>query len=349
MLHLPRQRLEHVGHLRAWLLGAIRLELGTLPPYLTALYSIQPGRNVEIAGLIRSVALEEMLHMCLACNILNAVGGRPTLNDPSFPLRYPSPLPMDIGSGGKPFIVPLKKLSRELVQEVFMVIEEPEDPLHCANDNASAWTAVDYHTIGDFYLAIRSHIRHLGESIFTGDPELQVTGWFPSGELFRVTDVQSASRAIDVILEQGEGTRRSPVDSEGQYGHYYRFAEIANGRRLVIDRKARAGFAFRGPRCPFDKNGVYPMIDNPGEVKLPSGSLVARYAREFDQTYTMLLNAFHKTFNGEPKLLDTAVGLMYTLRLQAQQLMETPIPGHRNRNAGPRWRYAPGNAAVLGG
>jgi len=341
MLHLRKRRLETVEHVRASLLGGIRLELATLPPYLTALYSIMPGTNVEAAKTLRSVAIEEMLHFCIACNLLNAVGGHPTINERGFTLDYPSELPMGIGDQpGRPFRVGLRRCSLRLIRGTFMVIESPEDPLLYLSKTPEKPKrgGHSYHTIGQFYLALEKRILELGNPIFTGDPSLQVTGWFPSGELFPVTDVDSASRAIRVIIEQGEGTRKTPIDPEGECAHYYRFAEIVHSQRLVVDPSLPNGYAYKGAPIPFDSAGVYPMVNNPGKVRLPRHSLVERYANQFDESYTALLNALHATVNGAPKQLDTAIGLMYTLRLQAQQLMATPIPGRRT-NAGPRWKY----------
>ena len=75
MLFLPRQPLDTVADLRTALGNAIKLELGTIPPYLTALFSIKPGANAAAGAIVRSVVIEEMLHLSLACNMLNAVGG----------------------------------------------------------------------------------------------------------------------------------------------------------------------------------------------------------------------------------------------------------------------------------
>jgi len=340
MLHLRRRTINTVPQLIASLHGAVRLELATLPPYLTAYYSIKPDHNRHAAQILRSVALEEMLHLCIACNILNAVGGHPIINTPGFPLHYPGPLPMDIGAKpGDPFIVPIKKASIPLIRNIFMTIEEPEDPLHFPRDPDTA--DPDYHTIGEFYLAIEDAIQRLGDSIFTGDPALQVTGWFPSGELFPVTGVDSASRAINIIIEQGEGTSTTPTDPEGLNAHYYRFSEIVVGRRLVPNANTPMGYSYTGLPIPFDPDGVWPMVDNPSRVRLPKGSLVARYAEDFDETYTTLLNAIHATVNGEPKQLDVAIGVMYQLRVQALLLLRTPIPNQDGLNAGPRWRFLP--------
>jgi hypothetical protein len=44
---------------------ALKLELATIPPYLYAMYSLEPQKNGEIAEQIRTVVKDEMVHMCL--------------------------------------------------------------------------------------------------------------------------------------------------------------------------------------------------------------------------------------------------------------------------------------------
>jgi len=46
-----------VEGLRCALQNPIELEHATIPPYLYALYSIKPGANPEIVGLIKSIVL----------------------------------------------------------------------------------------------------------------------------------------------------------------------------------------------------------------------------------------------------------------------------------------------------
>jgi hypothetical protein len=81
--------------------NAVRLEHATVPPYLTALYTLKPGgAGVRVAaGILRGIVEEEMLHMALACNILNAIGGTPRIAEPGFIPDYPGPLPMGIEEG----------------------------------------------------------------------------------------------------------------------------------------------------------------------------------------------------------------------------------------------------------
>ena len=77
----------------ASLQNAVELEHATIPPYLYALYSLAPDKNQEIAAIIGSVVVEEMLHMTLASNVLNALGGTPRIGQPGFIPTYPGPLP----------------------------------------------------------------------------------------------------------------------------------------------------------------------------------------------------------------------------------------------------------------
>src|SRR3954467_5497791 len=83
--HVSQERsapIETLDSLREHLQWAIELEHATLPPYLCALYSLDRDRNPDAAEVVGSVLIEEMLHLTLAANILNAVGGRPKIDTP---------------------------------------------------------------------------------------------------------------------------------------------------------------------------------------------------------------------------------------------------------------------------
>src|SRR4051794_1740787 len=66
--------------------SAIALEHSTLPLYLAAMFSLRV-QSFTAYNLIRSVAMEEMVHMSNVCNILAALGGTPQITklDPGFP------------------------------------------------------------------------------------------------------------------------------------------------------------------------------------------------------------------------------------------------------------------------
>lgn len=332
-----------VKELRDSLQSAVMLEHATIPVYLYALYSIKPesltpDRNLAVYNLLRSVVLEEMIHMSLACNILNAVGGKPRIDNPEFVPRFPGPLPGAIDNG---LIVGLRPFSKQRVHDEFMAIEEPEDPLEFpVATMAEAGAAPAPTTIGQFYAAIRDRIEALGPAVFTGDPSRQVSGapFFP--ELQPVTDVASAVAAINLIVEEGEGTSTSPLDQEDELAHYYKFAEIWNGRRLIATPEP-PGYAYAGDPIPFDPTGVWPAVSDPHMGTYPAGS-AARYASDtFNYTYTTLLRSLHATFNGKRDQFGAAVGVMESLKTQAIALFAMDIGG--GMTAGPTFEYQPTN------
>src|SRR3954468_21915852 len=154
--------------LREHLQWAIELEHSTLPPYLCALYSIKPGTNLPAVNAITSVFIEEMLHMTLAANLLNAVGGAPALDKPEFIARYPTYLP----HSNNAFLVPLMPFSPAAI-DTFMKIERPEE-------REAQAEAEGYETIGQFYQAIEEGLKLLCETlgekqVFSGDPSRQIT------------------------------------------------------------------------------------------------------------------------------------------------------------------------------
>ena len=125
--HRDVAAITDLGQLRTALQTAIELEHSTIPPYLCALYSLRAGSNLEVAELIESVVMEEMLHLVLAANVLNAIGGAPSIANPGFVPRYPCTLPHSDGR----LVVHLRRFSREAV-DTFLRIERPEPPRRSA-------------------------------------------------------------------------------------------------------------------------------------------------------------------------------------------------------------------------
>ena len=326
--------LDTIRGLRSGLGNAILLEHATIPTYLYALYSLKPGTNPAIRRLIRSVVMEEMLHLTLACNILNAIGGEPAIDDPAMIPSYPGPLPGGVESS---LVVPLQRFSIDLVKNVFMEIESPAKPLIFPTEALVAAPV----TIGMFYAKIAEQIQAQGPAIFTGDVSRQVKEGFPSDELIAVTDVASALLAIEIIVEQGEGTTKSPLDLEHGLAHFYRFEEIYKGKTLVPDASLPEGFHWGDPPIPFDPTGVWPVVANPKAATYPAGSTARQACDTFNYTYTGLLKSLHTVFNGHPENLDTSIGLMESLKEQAQTVMEIALPD--GTHAGPSFEWQPVN------
>jgi rubrerythrin len=335
---------ELYEHLQA----AIELEHATIPLYLTAAYSIKPEANDEARRIIMSVALQEMLHMTIACNVLNAIGGDPVIDKPGFIPLYPGPLPMNVHEG---LTASLQKATRGLIYGTFMTIEEPERPIKLRVKTMAmlATAAVagappkSYATIGDFYAAIKKRIRELdkGKGIFVKPPRRQVVDntWFPADQLFEVTDADSADKAIDIIVEQGEGTTTDPLEGPGgEPAHYYRLAQIVYGRKLVKDATTDEGWSFSGAPIPLDPSGVWNLYPDAKVVDYAPGSRARNLVEQFNYSYTALLRALHALFNGGPRTLKDAIGVMFELRLLAADIVATQI-GTTGFTAAPTFEY----------
>jgi len=200
-----------VDDLHDYLHVAIQLEHATIPPYLTALYSLHPSTNADAYRVIRVVAVEEMLHLTLAANLLNAVGGTPDLTTEGFVPIYPAHLP----DGEEDFEVGTRAFSRAAI-ETFLKIERPAqaeaETRFVARDRSSRalLPGVDVHeedvhfySIGEFYAEITDGLHRLhqemGAALFCGDPARQVGPEYyysGGGAIVKVTDIESAAAAM---------------------------------------------------------------------------------------------------------------------------------------------------------
>ncbi|MEA2977105.1 MAG: hypothetical protein QOF19_2625 [Alphaproteobacteria bacterium] len=336
MLKITPIRIADLASLQDALQKAIELEHATIPPYLTAYYTLRgtSAGGAAARQILRSIVMEEMLHMHLACNILNAIGGAPVINAANFIPKYPGPLPMGIG-GADGLVVGIKRYSKATVHNTFMEIEEPENPIHIpVKKPALEAIAPSFETIGQFYTAIGNEITKQGNGIFTGDPGRQVPG------ATIVTDVASALAAITTIVTQGEGTPTSPADSPTEYAHYYRFEELFMGMRIVVDASSPVGYSF-DPKQPIvvdDTADVTQMADNPRTVDFSSNWRAGQLADECDAIYTKLLNALHIGFNGQPDWIDrNAVAVMFEFKNCIEELLQQQLAG--GLYAGPRFLY----------
>ncbi|MGW5430386.1 ferritin-like domain-containing protein [Streptomyces sp. NPDC004059] len=335
-----RVRISTLESLREHLQWAIELEHATLPPYLCALYSLDATRNPDAVQAVSGVFVEEMIHLALAANLLNAVGGRPVLDAPHMLPPHPRTLP----HGDRSMELSLVPFGAEAL-EIFLRLEQPALPGAPAEGD-------NYETIGQFYDAIEEGLRHLcaelGESqVFCGDPARQVTaGHFAhsGGQLTAVTDLGSALAALEEIVEQGEGTARGAVwdgdqdifhPDRNEVSHYYRFQELKLGRRYRPGDTPQSGPT--GEAVVVDLAGVHPMRPDPRLADHAPGSPVRIAQEEFNKTYCVLLHQLEQAFNGNPKMLGAATGTMYALKAQAQSLME--MPDGDGTTAGPTFEY----------
>lgn len=341
-------RIADIDELKRHLQAAVQLEHATIPPYLTALYSIRPGTNSDAYHVIRAVAVEEMLHLTLAANILNAVGGEPDLSGPGFVPLYPAYLP----DGETDFQVDLQPFSKAAI-ECFLKIERPasaagegvatisrtpqQGSLRAARTHDES--EEHFYSIGEFYQAIDQgldllHEKH-GESLFCGDPALQVTPdyyYSGGGDVIPVTDLASAKAATRLISEQGEGLGGAIFDTEDEIAHYYRFEQLLLGRYY---RPGDEPGSPSGGSVDVDWDAIYPVRKNARLADYPEGSDLRRGAEDFNRRYKEFLDLLTRAFRGEPNLLIPAVGAMFEIKELCYRLMRQPIDGAGGEHAAP--------------
>lgn len=336
-----------VENLRDHLYHATQVEISTIPLYLYAAYSIQtrgysqwsPG--ISAFQTIRSVVIEEMLHLALARNLHVAVGGGDIrFADEDFLPTYPSPML----HRAPELTLALEPCTTELVRTVFMAVEKPEQ-------SDAPPQPGQYNTIGQFYGAIAEGLERLsGPDLWAGShPELQYAAAYwnqdGGGRPVVVVDLITALEAIRTIVEQGEGAAPgddtvplsfgSPTLLE-EFSHYEKFRRIAEG----IDGIGE----------------VWPVPTNPtvaGYRELLGGDApVVRLAELYNAAYCYVLAMIDAIYDSsretirvgkhspryglERTFMSAMSGILYPV---ADLLVRQPLPdGH---HAAPTFEYYP--------
>ena len=347
--------IEHREALIYMLCEAAELEHGIMCQYLFAAFTLKQDEGEgltpeELAAarrwrkVISHVATQEMLHLALVQNLLSAVGAAPHLSRPNFP-HPASHYPAGVHLALLPF--------GEQALRHFMFLERPEGmDLNDGDGLAAFGRAVphmmasdivprgqDFSTVGHMYRSIEAGFAHLsakyGEKwLFVGPPRAQATQQhFRWPELVAVTDLASAQRAIDEILEQGEGPR-----GHWESAHFGQFVTI-------LDEFEQARVANRGlvPARPVLPVNVRPC-DRDVEVPLTDDPVTAKVMDLFNVAYEILLQIFERFFAHTDEtdaqlkaLADATIALMFQVIKPLGDLITTlPAgPSYRGVNAGP--------------
>ncbi|MFE6869155.1 ferritin-like protein [Kitasatospora sp. NPDC057692] len=318
---------------------AIMLELSTIPPYATALWSILDRDDDEpVFHGIKEIVFDEMSHFGLVCNMLTAIGGTVHLTDPATVPKYPGELPGGVNPGLEVF---LSGLSRESA-DLFARIEKPEHPLAFARDG---------NTIGAFYQRIADVFPRFAGLLHDRN---QVT--FPLGsthgagnDIVPLTTLPAVLHAIEIIKAQGEGTAASPENpfpgEPGELAHYYTFKEIAEGRRLVFD-EATQKFVCNGPEVPLPANSPVGRVPGGGWANDPRNAPdqpTAVLLHEFNQHYSDMLRALEQAWSvpsgqGAGPVV-AARTLMGKMRTSAQKINAVRLPADPRFTYGPEWLF----------
>jgi CDGSH-type Zn-finger protein/truncated hemoglobin YjbI len=347
--------IEHREALIYMLCEAAELEHGIMCQYLFGAFSLKQSTDEgltedELAAANRwrkqilHVAAQEMLHLALVQNLLTAIGGPPHLVRPNLPLpaaHYPAGVQLALLPFGEQALAHFIFLERpegmDLDDADGLAAIGKAEPLMSAGDIVPR--PQDFATVGHLYRSIEAGFAHLAEKygeewLFVGPPRAQATPeHFRWPELVTVTDLDSAQRAIDTILEQGEGPR-----GDWRNAHFGQFVEILDEYRQM--RAANPGF---DPVRPVIAANVRPP-QRDVEVLMITDPLTARVADLFNVGYEILLQVFYRYFahteetDAQLKVLaDATVSLMVSvLQPLANVITTRPAgPGHEGKTAGP--------------
>ena len=365
---------------------ASELEHNLMCQYLFAVYSLKryPDEGLTEAqldqargwgSLITMVARQEMEHLGLVMNLRSAIGAPPSFSRPNFPqpaTRY-----------GKADIVSvLTRFSPDTIAR-FQKFEQPHPlpPGFCSmavdearryREHANAlWQSApavarsplepfdfQFDSVQSLYESVRRAFRDLPD-LFIGSPEAQIFGGPGSPysglmddlnqydvDLVRVTDRDSALKAIHIIVEQGEGIQAPPDYVE--HTHYCSFTRILNEMR-------EAGFDAARPVVDNPLTVLHMDITTPGEVNLITNPDTLQVAVLFNRCYELMLVLLLYLYGSRGRYpqrsLEFTNAIFFPLmtmfvRPLAEILTQLPAFADRPGNAGPGFEL-PGEIVVF--
>ena len=286
MTDITQNKKEIIESLKKHLQIALEVELSTIPIYLYSYYSIirQPqntdglttkpaGQDLTLGNLIAnfanksgstlmSVAVEEMLHLSLASNVLKALGGQPKIYG-----RSPATYPTNLNHHAAHFSVGLESYSYNQLSK-FLTIELPAKA--DAPPEGDNWQ-----TLGQFYEYIENLINQTEDSDYNqagyqlgkdeyynpnnvdtvypknayyvkpgvdpinphqpweqGAQQAVYSNADDSGGIRAVTSKQAAINALHTIVDQGEGFKNEKDHqfddkTKEEESHWYKYNELS--------------------------------------------------------------------------------------------------------------------------
>ena len=360
--------IEHREALIYMLCEAAELEHGIMCQYLFAAFSLKQEEDEGLTAeeletvtrwrrVISHVAAEEMLHLALVHNLLSAIGAAPHFGRPNLPApanHYPAAVNLALVPFGEPALQHFMFLERPegMALEGAEGIDAPvHDALPLIDEGDIVPQLQDFATVGHLYRSIEHGLAHLAEKfgephLFVGPPRAQATsddfGW---PELIPVTDLASAQRAVDTIVEQGEG-----ASGHWEQAHFGQFVRILDEYRQM--KEAKPDF---DPVRPVIFATVRRCTHDDSVAQIADG-VTARCTDLFNVGYEILLQTLERYFAHTEEtdeqlgtLADAAVALMLRVLTPLGSLITTlPVgPDHPGACAGPSFELFYENDCVM--
>jgi truncated hemoglobin YjbI len=350
--------IEHREPLIYMLCAAAELEHALMCEYLFAAFSLKRSVDEGLTAdqlaaverwrsVILLVAKQEMLHLAINCNLVTSLGVSPHLSRPNLPQparHYPPGV-----------LLTLLPFSEQSLRH-FVYLERPEGmDFDDAEGLAAMNRAVpvigeedtekiaphlqEFATVGHLYRSIEAGFRHLADKIgedqlFLGPASAQAGGaLFGWSQLEPITSVDAAVRAIETIVEQGEGPR-----GDWRNAHFGRFLGVLDEYLAMME--ANPGLEVARP--------VLPALVRPPEggegADLITDQSTAAIADLGNVAYEVLLQLLYRLLSHIDEsddqiktLADVGVRLMFDVIEPLGELLTTlPVgPEHPGRTAGP--------------
>jgi hypothetical protein len=293
---LPGQ-IRRRSQLLSLLTEACELEHGLACSYLFAAFTLK--QDLSEGGLdwrqlqrvrfwaaqLYFIAAQEMLHLAQVWNLQAAIGGRPYYLRPNFPQPskyYPLNLPLR-----------LERFSLATLDR-FIQFERPADVIvHAEGALEGAEPLPAFKTVGQLYELIADDFVGI-PNLFLGHPDRQVGQDlvdFP--DLVRVSSVEDALRAIQLITRQGEGIDNAHADC-----HFAIFRAIRREYLLELAEAETTGVPFEPVRQAISNPAasVGPQFGAVG-ANLITDALTSDVADCFDSIYAHMLRMLQYVFD----------------------------------------------------
>jgi hypothetical protein len=347
--------IEHREPLIYMLCSAAELEHALMCEYLFAAFtlkrSVDEGLTPEQLATVERwrqvlllVAKQEMLHLAINCNLVNSLGASPHLSRPNLPQpakHYPPGVVLTLLPFGETALRHFIYLERP----EGMDFDDAEGLAACEGatpvmgEDEIAPHLQEFATVGHLYRSIEDGFRHLAdklgeENLFVVPASGQVSGdLFGWPQLQPVTSVADAVRAIETIVEQGEGPR-----GEWRNAHFGRFLKVLD--EYLAMKESNPGLEVARPVLP----ALVRPPESGADAELITDPQTAAIADLGNVAYEVLLQLLYRLLchvdesDAQMKTLsEVAVGLMFDAIEPLGDILTTlPIgPEHPGRTAGP--------------
>ncbi|WP_339133732.1 MAG: ferritin-like domain-containing protein [Candidatus Electrothrix sp. GW3-4] len=182
---------------------AVAVELYTLPLYITAMGSIKE-EHCEAVQIIRSVIIEEILHLQLAANLCLALDTSPNFSPPQYGSDIPYLCPYNPETGECGFLNATLGPLDDTTLDTMLDIETPEQA-QLRQDVDHTQPKYPYHSIGEMYDALIIGINRVGIKQFSWQTNHQQRHWGKQNFCQIIDSYSKAQDAVQAIINQGEG------------------------------------------------------------------------------------------------------------------------------------------------